>query len=69
MTNYQKKVNQRFFEKMIILLGHNKNNIYFWHDELESYRIVDGCLVGSSRGINKIKNITPNEFHSKLIIG
>jgi hypothetical protein len=54
---------------MIILLGHNNNNVFFWPDELESYRIVDGCLIGSRRGINKIKNITPNEFHSKLKIG
>jgi hypothetical protein len=69
MTNYQKKVNQRFFEKMIFLLRNNKNNVYFWPNELESYRIVDGCLIGSRRGIKKIKNITPNEFHNKLKIG
>jgi hypothetical protein len=66
MTNYQKKVNQRFFEKMIEFLG--ENCIYFWPQELEFYTVHSGCFVGTKKAINKIKGITPIEFHNRLRI-
>lgn len=64
MNKNQKKVNQRFFEMIIRYLP--ENGIYMWPDISEVFSVKNGQMLGSQRGINMVKNITPKEFHSKL---
>jgi len=58
--------NQKFFEQLIRIIP--ENGIYFWPDANELYNFLNGSIHGSKRGINKIKEITPKPFHSKLFI-
>jgi hypothetical protein len=64
MNKNQKKENQRFFE--MIISSTKKNGIFIWSDFSEVFIIKNGQMLGSQRGINMVKNITPKEFHSKL---
>jgi hypothetical protein len=64
MNKNQKKENQRFFE--MIISSTKKNGIYIWSDFSEVFTIKNNQMLGSQRGINMVKNITPKEFHSKL---
>jgi hypothetical protein len=66
MSPYQKKTNQLFFEKILLLLPNN--SVYFWLQETEIFTVKNGHFFGSIRGVEKIKQITPNEFHSRLKI-
>jgi hypothetical protein len=66
MNVYQKKENQRFIEMIIRCTP--ENGIYIWPDILEVFTFKNGQMLGSQRGINMVKNITPKEFHSKLRI-
>jgi hypothetical protein len=64
MNKNQKKENQRFFEMIISCT--KENGIYIWSDFSEVFTIKNNQMLGSQRGINMVKNITPKEFHSKL---
>ncbi len=64
MNKNQKKENQRFFEMIIRCTP--ENGIYIWSDISEVFTIKNGQMLGSQRGTNMVKNITPKEFHSKL---
>ena len=66
MKELQKQQNQKFFEQLIRIIP--ENGIYYCPDANEVYYFLNGSIRGSKRGINKIKEITPKPFHSKLFI-
>ncbi len=66
MNSHMKRQNQKFFEKMLKLLP--ENSAYFWPDKNQIYLIQNGQFYGSALAVSLMKEITPNEFHNKIII-
>lgn len=66
MEQYKKEANATFF--MNVLNSLNENGIYVYPDIGENFQKMNGCLVGTKYGIDKIKEITPVSFHQYLVV-
>jgi len=64
MNITEKKTNERFFNRVMSM-----GSMYVWPDLNETFRIRNGKMVGSKRGVKEMRKITPKSFHSKLEIG
>ena len=65
MTKEQKQSNTNFFNKVISIT--KEGGQYIWPDEKENYTVKGGKFIAKKHAINKIKRITTNSFHLKLI--
>jgi len=65
MKREHKLENEKWFKSVI--RHTNEGGYYVWTNELETYIIKDGKMVGSKSAINKIKNITTEDFHKFLV--
>ena len=66
LPRYQREENKRFFLNVKSLLRENGN--WIWPDEMESFQLVNGKLVGTRRGINKVRRITDDAFVRRYFI-
>ena len=64
MTNGQKQVNAQYFQ--MILQMTKDGGTYIWPDAMESFTVKGGCFRGTSRGVKKMKEITPKSFHNNI---
>ena len=65
MKREHKLENEKWFKSIIRYTNEGAN--YVWTDQRETYIIKDGKMVGSKSAINKIKNITTEDFHKFLV--
>lgn len=66
MEDWQKEVNQEFFEMVILKI--KENGIYAYPAAQQIYTVRNGKLYGTKEAIEIIKDITPIAFHSKLVV-
>jgi len=64
MTNQQKQSNQQFFQMMLMMT--KEGGQYIWSDINESFTVKGGKFYGTSRGVKKMKDITPQSFHNNI---
>jgi len=66
MKKEHKLENEKFFKAII---RHTKDGgNYIWPDQREIYIIKDGKMIGSKFAIEKLKNITTEDFHNFLVV-
>lgn len=64
MTYQQKQDNERYFRMMIMMT--KEGGQYIWPAEGETFTVKGGNIYGTSRGVNKMKDITPKSFHNNI---
>ena len=64
LNDYQKKMNERYFRKVLSMM--NENGIYAYPDVSETYTVKGGVFYGTERGVEVMKEITPKSFHKHI---
>lgn len=64
MEEYKKQANAEFFKKIIEVT--TEGGTYGYPATGEMYTVMNGCLYGTERGVQILKDITPKPFHSKI---
>ena len=66
MENFKKQANKKFFIQVIKLM--NDGGIYVYPAAQQKYVVRHKKLHGSKKAIDIIKQITPKDFHSFLVV-
>ena len=64
LTEQQKKANEQYFRKVVSMV--KENGVYTYKDIAETFVIKNGVFYGTKRGVRKVREITPKDFHSKV---